>query len=637
MGNGRIETGATTSGTLPHWDVSTIYPALDSRELAVAHEQIVADLARLVALYERHNVRGVQIETATGQATVDESNVDFDQLAAIFDEVLTDTNRLLDQVRLVSGYLYTFTSTDSGNDTAAGRRSRLQGELGDLTRLTKRFEAWVERLGVANLIAHSALAAEHAYPLERSAAGAFHQMSEDAESLAADLRLTGSVAWAQLHGAITSRLTATVSVQSIDPTTGESVTGSEVLPMSVVRGLAHHPDATQRRAAFEAELDAWETVVIPLAAALNGAKGETEVVNRRRGWSDSLAPALFTNAVDRSTLDAMQLAVTDSLPKFHRYLQAKAQHLGHAKGTGLPWWDLFAPVGTAATTRVSWPEALDRVTEAFGGYSPALAALVTRASTNGWIDAEPRAGKEGGAFCLPLRGGESRVMVNFDGSVDSVQTLAHELGHAYHNANLAERSPMQRRTPMALAETASIFCETIMVEAELASTPEAERLGLLDTDLQGACQVVVDIHSRFHFEQQLCDRRARQALSVTELDELMVSAQQLAYGNGLDHQHLHPRMWAVKGHYFTPYYNWPYTYGLLFGIGLYACYRDDPDQFRSGYDELLASTGMVDAAGLGSRFGIDVRSREFWASSLKVLEDRIDAFVALVDDSPHHQ
>jgi oligoendopeptidase F len=270
------------------------------------------------------------------------------------------------------------------------------------------------------------------------------------------------------------------------------------------------------------------------------------------------------------------------------------------------------------------------VVDAFGGYSPALAALVERARRDEWIDAEPRTGKVGGAFCLPIRAGESRVMLNFDGSADSVQTLAHELGHAYHNTNLGERTPLQRQTPMALAETASIFCETIMVEAGLAATPADQRLGLLDTDLQGSCQVVVDIHSRFLFEREVCERRADKTLSAPELCEHMAAAQLATYGDGLDPDVLHPYMWAVKPHYYSSaYYNWPYTFGLLFGIGLYARYTEDPERFRQGYDDLLASTGLADAAELTSRFGIDVRDEAFWTSSLDVVRGRIDEYVTL--------
>jgi len=255
--------------------------------------------------------------------------------------------------------------------------------------------------------------------------------------------------------------------------------------------------------------------------------------------------------------------------------------------------------------------------------------LVDTAVTDAWIDAEPRAGKVGGAYCMSVTDGVSRVLCNFDGSFDSVQTLAHELGHAYHNLNLGDRTPMQRNTPMALAETASIFCETIMVQAGLANVGDDPqgRLALLDGDLSGACQVVVDIHSRFLFERNLSAERLDGVLSVDRLRELMLDAQTEAYGDGVDPQWRHHDMWAVKGHYFTAFYNWPYTFGLLFGIGLYAEFQRDPERFRAGYDDLLSATGLGDAATLAARFGIDVADTAFWAASLKVLTDRIDEFV----------
>jgi len=229
-------------------------------------------------------------------------------------------------------------------------------------------------------------------------------------------------------------------------------------------------------------------------------------------------------------------------------------------------------------------------------------------------------------------GGESRVLLNFGGTFDSVSTLAHELGHAYHNSTLAERTPLQRATPMALAETASIFCETLLTQTVLAATDEpGRRLAILGSDLQGACQVVVDIRSRFIFETELFAHRRNRTTSVKELCELMLDAQRRSYGDGLDPNRLHPYMWAVKPHYYsTHFYNWPYTFGLLFGLGLYAAYEADPERFRTGYDDLLSSTGMADAAGLAARFGIDISRQEFWASSLAVIARRIDQFETLV-------
>jgi oligoendopeptidase F len=222
--------------------------------------------------------------------------------------------------------------------------------------------------------------------------------------------------------------------------------------------------------------------------------------------------------------------------------------------------------------------------------------------------------------------------MNYDGSFNGVSTLAHELGHAYHNLNLKERTFLQSQTPSTLAETASIFCETLAFDAALGSARDEERLALLEASLQRDLMVVVDIHSRFLFEQSIFERRAARALSPREFCELMLAAQRETYGEGLDGERLHPYMWAVKGHYYGPlFYNYPYTFGLLFGLGLYARYRENPEAFRAGYDDLLSATGLADAATLAARFGIDTRSEAFWTSSLDVIRGKIDEFERATD------
>jgi len=197
----------------------------------------------------------------------------------------------------------------------------------------------------------------------------------------------------------------------------------------------------------------------------------------------------------------------------------------------LPWWDLLAPVGSAHA--IGWSDATARVRDAFDGYSTDLGALANRAFAEQWIDAQTRDAKQGGAYCAGVEGDVSRIMMNFDGSQDSISTLAHELGHAFHNVALAARTPLQRRLPMALAETASIFCETLLFEhAAQQARGDGERLALLDVHLVGATQTVVDIHSRFLFETKLCERRRRTTLSVADLQSAMRDAQEAAYGDG---------------------------------------------------------------------------------------------------------
>ena len=368
---------------------------------------------------------------------------------------------------------------------------------------------------------------------------------------------------------------------------------------------------------------------MPLAAALNSIKGQVNALARRRGWETPLDAAIFDANIDRQTLDAMMTAARESFPDFRRYLSAKARALGLER---LAWYDLFAPVG-GGSRAWSFDEAAAFVVEQFGTYSQRMSDFAARAFRERWIDAEPRPGKRDGAYCMRLRGDESRVFANFKPSFGGMSTLAHELGHGYHNMNLAPRTALQRQTPMTLAETASIFCETIVRNAALRQANRDEQIEILEASLQGSCQVVVDITSRFLFERGVFETRRDRELSVDELNALMLRTQRETYGDGLDEALLHPYMWAVKGHYYSPsrsFYNFPYMFGLLFGLGLYARYQHDPEAFQRGYDELLASTGMADAATLAARFGIDTRTPDFWRSSLAIVRDDVDRFEALV-------
>lgn len=595
---------ATTAEELPRWDVTGYFPGLDSREFAAAEEQVGADVGRLVALYDSHDVRG-------GDRVLDDAAV------AAFDEVVAASNEVSQRIDQLEAYVYAFLSTDADDATAQAAMSRLERAQVPLSTLSSRFDAWCAALGADELVQRSTQAAEHAWPVRKAAQRAERQMSEAEEALASELSLTGGSAWARLYQDVTSAITTTVSLPG----------GPEELPIFAVRGLATHDDAATRKAAYDAELAAWEANRIPIAASLNAIKGEQLTLIERRGWASPLDAQLYGQAVDRATLDAMQSAMVASFPDFRRYLRAKAKLLTGADQ--LAFWDLFAPMGD--TRPRSWEEAKAAVDEAFASYSPQLQALARKAFDNTWIDVAPRAGKQGGAFCMPMGDGDSRVLLNFSGSADAVMTLAHELGHAYHNSTMADRTPMQRGTPSSLAETASIFCETIMAGHGIATArDDAERLAILEVDLQGATQVIVDIHSRFLFESAVFERRAKATISSDELCELMADAQDQTYGDGLHPDQRHAWMWAAKPHYYgSLFYNWPYAFGMLFGVGLYARFQEDPERFRHGYDDLLSSTGLGTAAELAARFDIDVRDEGFWTSSLDVIRGRIDEFCAL--------
>ncbi|MGD9996050.1 MAG: mycothiol synthase, partial [Ilumatobacteraceae bacterium] len=593
---------------LPRWSVSDVHESFAARSFVDAMEAMTSDVDRLEVLFDEVGIRAVEPRNPTpddAEATA---------------RVLRSYNAATAHLDVLGAYVYATVSTDTRDEQAQALLSEIEDVEARLRPLLARLAEWIRALGADGLGDLDHELAEHLGPLQRLAERAQHQMGEAEEGLYAELATTGSSAWARLQGDVTSQLSADVALPE----------GTKRLPMPAVRGLATHPDVAVRRAAYDAELATWPQVATSCAAAMNAIKGEANAVNRRRGWSSPLEASLFANSVSRATFDAMQSAVVASLPSFRDWMRTKARLHGNAGA--LPWWDLVAPLPVAPGT-ISWDEGLTLVRGAFDSFAPSLSSVLDRAVAEQWIDAAPRDGKVGGAFCMPFVDDRSLVLLNWSGSVDSAQTTAHELGHAYHNVQLAQRTPMQRRVPMALAETASIFCETLVVEAGLGHLEGADRLALLDVDLQGSTQVVVDIHSRFLFETEVFARRQRRTLGVGELNEMMQSAQSDAYGDGLDQSTAHPYMWLLKPHYYgSHFYNWPYTYGLLFGLGLFAQYRADPERFRSGYDDLLSRAGMNTAEELGHAFGIDVTGEAFWAASLDVITSRIGQHHALAHE-----
>jgi pepF/M3 family oligoendopeptidase len=591
--------------TLPRWSVADLHESFESRSFVDALEQVGADATRLAALFDEHDIRRCDprdVTEADGRAA--------DAVIRAFNDAELRTD-------LVGAYIYATVSTDSFDETAQALLSEVEVVESQARPLFARLAEWVSSLGVDALASVSTEVAEHRGPLTFLAARAEHQMSEAEEGLYSELTNTGSSAWQRAHADVTSQLTGTVELPS----------GPETLPMAAIRGLATDGDPKVREAGYDAEMRAWPTVAVMCAAAMNAVKGEANIVNRRRGWDSPIEASLFANNVSRATFDAMQSAVDDALPDLRRWMHAKARL--HGRPGPLPWYDLFAPLPFAANS-ISWTDGVEMVRGAFTSYSQPLGGLVDRAIDEQWIDAGAREGKRGGAFCMPFVGDRSLVFLNWDGSVDSAQTTAHELGHAYHNTQLAHRTALQRRLPMALAETASIFCETLVVEEGLQHLTGLDRLALLDVNLASAVQTVVDIRSRFIFETEVFARRQRRTLGVSELNEMMLSAQSGSYGDGLDQSTAHPYMWAVKPHYYgSHFYNWPYTYGFLFGVGLFAKYREDPQRFQLSYDDVLSRAGMNTAEELGAVFGFDVSDVAFWTASLDVLRGHIDQYTEL--------
>jgi len=513
-------------------------------------------------------------------------------------------------------------ASDAGCEPAQQLMDRLMNFSVQLSLLSSAFTRFVGGIDdLEALISQSEKLKKIDFSLRLRKAEAAHLMDPAIEEWMLKMSLTGGEAFSTLR----DKLDATLTVDF----RGES------LPLSAVRAKAYDPDPDVRREAYEAEIASYAKIEIPMAACLNGIKGEALTAIQATHFDSVLDDTLFKSNMDRATLDALWEAVREALPAFRKYLRKKGQLLGHRNG--LPFYDLFAPVSAPGYTPKVYTieEARQKLITEMGKFSPDMAAFIDHAFENRWIDLYPRDGKSGGAFCAPLHFlDQSRVLTNFAGSFSDVSTLAHELGHAWHNRCMAGLPSDMADAPMPLAETASIFNETLLANAVLEQAGEAERFTLLEGNLMETTQVIVDIYSRFLFESAVIEQRKERTLSVSELKALMLDAQEKSYGDGLDPDVRHPYMWACKSHYYIPglaFYNFPYAFGQLFGAGVFAQYKREGSSFVPKYCQLLRSCGSGMVADVAASVGIDVRSVDFWRESLQVYIREIDEFIALAD------
>ena len=443
-----------------------------------------------------------------------------------------------------------------------------------------------------------------------------HLLSDELEDVIAKFSISGGDGWEQLFEAMTSGVEGEFK--------GEKVTLSEI------RNMAYDSDAAVRKEAYETELKMYDTIKEPIAFALNNIKQQVLTETSLRGFESPLAQTLEASRMSRKTLDALLEAIREYLPQFRAYLKHKASLLGHENG--LPFYDLFAPIGESSR-RFTIEESKEFLLENFKGFSEDLAQMTKEAYENNYIDFLPRKGKVGGAFCsnLPFIK-QSRILTNFSGSLSDVVTIAHELGHAYHGLHIENHRVLNQEYSMPVAETASTFNENIVMNTVISEASDAEKVALLESQLQDTTQIIVDIYSRYLFESAVFENREKSFMFSKDLEQLMLDAQKEAYGDGLDPDAMHPYMWACKPHYYSSglsFYNFPYAFGGLFSKGLYAIYQEQPEGFVEKYQELLRATTVTSAEDTAKVLGVDVEDSAFWKKALAQVADNIEQFIAL--------
>ena len=576
------------------WDLSVFYKGFDDPQLE-SDIQRVAELSHSASAIAAENISDVEKLEKMIAASSEMSNL----LSNLF------------------GFIQLTLATDCTNEDALRYLDRLSNMMVDV----QLNHSAIVRLvgGVSDLegcIAASDILKEHAFMVRETKEQAEHLLPEDMEKWMLRMSLDGAEAFSKMRDRLMGSHTVELDGKN--------------LPLPAVRGMAYDPDPAVRKAAYEAELASYAKVETPMAFCLSSIKGEAMTMCEAQKYPDILSRQLSESRMDRETLDAMLAAIREALPDFRRYLRAKGQLLGHQDG--LPFYDLFAPVGEASL-RYTVEEARELLVSTFSKVHPEMGAFMAHAIDNRWIDFLPREGKEGGAFCAGYHQKKMcRVLTNFVGSFSDVSTLAHELGHGWHDHCLERVPVLMTDIPMQLAETASIFNETLLSHTVRETADDKTRFVLLENSLMEATQTVVDIYSRFLFESAVFEARKTHIPSAQELNQMMLDAQEQAYGDGLDKNVRHPSMWVNKSHYYNVglhFYNFPYAFGLLFGLGVFALYQKEGASFLPKYDAMLASCGSGTIAEVAADLGIDVRSVDYWRSALDVVRGEVDEFVKL--------
>lgn len=585
-----------------NWNLDSIYTSFDDVNFQKDREQLDALIIQLNNWAKEHTK-------------------DYSQVKEKLESYIKNSEVFTDLISTLYGFVSLKLSVDSNHAEASKYQPVILAKLSETAEAEAKVGKWIG--GISDLdqvIASSELLSQHAFFIREIVRAQKHMLSDKEEGILAQMRNNGSSAWVTYK----NKLIATHKVNL------EIEGQMKQVPLTEVLNMAYDAKKETRKKAYEAELASYQQIEQGLAAALNAIKGEVLTVVGMRGYESPLHMTLETSRMDKQTLDAMLEAMEESMPVFRSYLRRKAEKLGYTNG--LPWYEMYAPV-IEKEMPYPYEEGKNFVVKNFRSFSEHLAAYAKRAMDEAWIDVYPKEGKVGGAFCAGVkRLGESRILLNYGNTLGDVITMAHELGHGFHNECLKDETHLNSDYPMPLAETASTLCETIVKKAAIKEATDEEKLMILENELSDCTQVIVDIYSRYLFESMFFEKRKEGFVSVDEIKELMLEAQRKAYGDGLDPNYLHPYMWTWKSHYYyadSNFYNFPYAFGLLFAKGLYAQYEKDPVNFPGQYEQLLALTGKANIYDVVRSVDLDVRDKAFWKRSLQTIEEDIRVFLTL--------
>ena len=543
--------------------------------------------------------------------------------------LLIQWEKLVSDSEHMNSYLLCLRSADGRDQVVAQELASLQNDCSRMRQLEVSLGEQLKELSEAQLdeLLQDTRLKGLDYYLKRHRQRALWQMTGELENLAAELDVDGMSAWGRLYDQVAGRLE--FQYQSAD---GQTLTA----PMSMKVSLLEDPDPKVRKSVLEGSNRAWQGVEDVAAACLNAIAGTRLTLYKRRNIPHFLAPALFDAAIERETLDSMLGAIASRYELPRRYLRLKAKILGVKQ---LGFQDLSAPLPDLDHSRIAWDQAGKMLVEETRAAYPEFSKFCQESLAKQWVDWSPREGKRPGGYCTgSSRASESRIFMTYHGAFGDLMTLTHEFGHAWHSHLIYQERPLNTLYPMTLAETASTFAENLLLDALLRApaTTRELRLKLLDSRLEQAAAFLLNIPSRFLFEKRFYEERSQGEVSVDRLKELMREAQLEAYGDSLDPDQLDPYFWASKLHFYITeisFYNFPYSFGYLFSLGVYAQAQKRGEAFLPTYEKLLRATGQRTAEQCArENLEVELSQPQFWLDSLSLVEQDMRQFEELVKE-----
>lgn len=588
------------------WDLETIFSGGSSSEtFAVYLKQLEQDIASL----------NTQVADAKVPVTVEDTYV--------YDGMIDQLQDIIARLSEGSAFVSCLGAENQDDKKAVQLTGRIASLHAQLASVKTRFDSllqqtddevwagWMKRPEIMPI----------SFVMNESRQEAKEKMAPELESLALDLAVDGYHGWGDFYDTIVSKVRVPYEEN------GETT----YLSAGQAANKLQHPNREVRESMLKSWEKAWSEAADYCADTLNHLGGFRLKLYERRGWDSVLKEPLAINRMSAETLDAMWDVITRAKPVLVKYLERKAKLLGVEE---LSWADVSAPIGESTGT-ITYDAAAESIVTQFRKFSPRMADFAQMAFDKHWIEAEDRPGKRPGGFCTSLPvSKETRIFMTYAGTASNVSTLAHELGHGYHQHVMDDMEILNQSYAMNVAETASTFAELIVADALIQEADEKEKLALLEEKIQNTVAFFMNIHARFLFETRFYEKRKEGLLSAAELSELMEEAQQEAFCDSLGSYH--PTFWASKLHFYitgVPFYNFPYTFGFMFSTGIYAQAQKEGTAFAEKYDNLLRDTGRMTVEELAEKhLGTDVTKPDFWQGAADLCIADIEQFLRMTEN-----